>query len=268
MKVVIDTLKEKGIRDDYIVMVGGAPLNEEFGAVRRGRRVLPRRRGGGRDGARARREASRRRLGRLMRRSPGHRLRRAGARDSSRSPVSCRTSRSHACRQSCTTVRAASRARSAAASPTPEPTASTTSSWPMPTAAPAASWTASSPREGWTGCPARTATSSTRVPLRSRALAEEEVGTFYLTDFLARNFDRLVWRGLGLDRHPELLADYFGNYRRLVYLAQTDDPALARCGRGGCRPAGPRPSSSEYRPRRPRRVGARVRWGCLTCRAC
>jgi hypothetical protein len=63
------------------------------------------------------------------------------------------------------------------------------------------------------------------------ALAEEEVGTFYLTDFLARNFDRLVWRGLGLDRHPELLADYFGNYRRLVYLAQTDDPALGDAAR-------------------------------------
>jgi hypothetical protein len=62
-------------------------------------------------------------------------------------------------------------------------------------------------------------------------LAEEEVGTFYLTDFLARNFDRLVWRGLGIDRHPELLADYFGNYRRLVYLAQTDDAALDTAAR-------------------------------------
>jgi hypothetical protein len=57
-------------------------------------------------------------------------------------------------------------------------------------------------------------------------LAEEEIGTFYLTDFLVRNFDRLVIRGLGIDRHPELLADYFAGYRRVVYLAQTDDPAL------------------------------------------
>jgi hypothetical protein len=57
-------------------------------------------------------------------------------------------------------------------------------------------------------------------------LADEEPGTFYLTDFLVRNFDRLVIRGLGLDRHPELLPIYFGNYRRLVYLAQTDDPDL------------------------------------------
>ena len=52
------------------------------------------------------------------------------------------------------------------------------------------------------------------------ALAEAELGTFYLTDFLLRHFERLVIRGLGLDRHPELAAQYFGNYRRLVYLAQ------------------------------------------------
>jgi Protein of unknown function (DUF1638) len=58
------------------------------------------------------------------------------------------------------------------------------------------------------------------------ALADEEPGTFYLTDFLARNFERLVVRGLGLDRHPQLLPLYFGNYRRLVFLAQTDDVQL------------------------------------------
>jgi hypothetical protein len=63
------------------------------------------------------------------------------------------------------------------------------------------------------------------------ALSEQEPGTFYLTDFLARNFDRLVIRGLGLDRHPELLPVYFGNYRRLVFLAQTDDPILDRAAR-------------------------------------
>ncbi len=54
----------------------------------------------------------------------------------------------------------------------------------------------------------------------------DEPGTFYLTDFLARHFDALVVRGLGLDRYPELLCDVFANYRRVVYLAQTDDPAL------------------------------------------
>jgi hypothetical protein len=57
-------------------------------------------------------------------------------------------------------------------------------------------------------------------------LTDEDPATFFLTDFLVRNFDRLVWRGLGLDRHPELLGVYFGNYRRVVYLAQTSDPAL------------------------------------------
>jgi hypothetical protein len=55
------------------------------------------------------------------------------------------------------------------------------------------------------------------------ALAEAEPGTFYLTDFLLRHFERLVIRGLGLDRHPELFKVYFGNYRKLVYLAQTSD---------------------------------------------
>src|SRR5487761_2039822 len=52
------------------------------------------------------------------------------------------------------------------------------------------------------------------------ALAQAEPGTFYLTDFLLRHFERLVIQGLGLDRHPELFPMYFGNYRRLVYLAQ------------------------------------------------
>jgi hypothetical protein len=57
-------------------------------------------------------------------------------------------------------------------------------------------------------------------------MAEEEPGTFYLTDFLVRSFDRLVVAGLGLDRHPELLSQYFAGYRRVVYLSQRDDPAL------------------------------------------
>jgi Protein of unknown function (DUF1638) len=55
-------------------------------------------------------------------------------------------------------------------------------------------------------------------------LAEAEPGTFYLTDFLLRHFDRLVIRGLGLDKHPELFPSYFGNYRKLVYLAQAPKP--------------------------------------------
>jgi hypothetical protein len=52
------------------------------------------------------------------------------------------------------------------------------------------------------------------------SLAEQEVGTYYLTDYLVRHFDRLVIRGLAIDRHPELKDEYFRHYRRLVYLAQ------------------------------------------------
>lgn len=58
------------------------------------------------------------------------------------------------------------------------------------------------------------------------ALAEAEPGTFYLTDFLVRHFERLVIRELGIAEHPELTPLYFGNYRRLVYLAQREDDAL------------------------------------------
>ena len=62
-------------------------------------------------------------------------------------------------------------------------------------------------------------------------LADEEPGTFYVTDFLLRHFDRLVIRGLGLDRHPELAAQYFANYRRLLYLAQIDVPERLHAAR-------------------------------------
>lgn len=55
-------------------------------------------------------------------------------------------------------------------------------------------------------------------------LSDAEPGTFYLTDFLLRHFERLVVRTLGLDRHPELAAEYFRHYRKLVYLAQVETP--------------------------------------------
>ncbi|MGZ4289488.1 MAG: DUF1638 domain-containing protein [Gaiellaceae bacterium] len=55
---------------------------------------------------------------------------------------------------------------------------------------------------------------------------EHEAGVYYLTDFLVRAFDRVVWRGLGLDRRPELRDDYFGNYERVVWLAQRPTDAL------------------------------------------
>lgn len=61
---------------------------------------------------------------------------------------------------------------------------------------------------------------------RFLARADEEFTAFYLTDFLARQFDAFVWEPLGLDRHPDLRDMYFGHYEKLVYQAQTDDPTL------------------------------------------
>jgi hypothetical protein len=58
------------------------------------------------------------------------------------------------------------------------------------------------------------------------ARSETEFTAFYLTDFLVRQFDAFVWKPMGLDRHPELRDMYFGNYTKLVYQAQVDDPAL------------------------------------------
>jgi Protein of unknown function (DUF1638) len=60
------------------------------------------------------------------------------------------------------------------------------------------------------------------------ALMDAEPGSFFLTDYLARHFERVMIEGLGLDKHPELRDDYFGNYRKLVYLAQTEDADLTR----------------------------------------
>jgi Protein of unknown function (DUF1638) len=56
--------------------------------------------------------------------------------------------------------------------------------------------------------------------------SEAEFTAFYLTDYLARHFDKLIWEGLGLDKHPELLNDYFGNYTKIVFLAQSADAQL------------------------------------------
>ena len=61
--------------------------------------------------------------------------------------------------------------------------------------------------------------------------SKDEATAFYLTDFLARQFEAFVWKPLGLDRHPELRDMYFGNYEKLVYQAQTDDPKLTKTAR-------------------------------------
>ncbi|MDI6026858.1 DUF1638 domain-containing protein [Corticibacterium sp. UT-5YL-CI-8] len=61
---------------------------------------------------------------------------------------------------------------------------------------------------------------------RFMASGDADMLAFYMTDFLCRQFDAFFIRPLGLDRHPELIKDYFGNYEKLIYLAQTDDPEL------------------------------------------
>ena len=61
---------------------------------------------------------------------------------------------------------------------------------------------------------------------RAEALAERDMTSFFVTDFLARQPDAFLWRPLGLDRHPELRDAYFGHYERVVFLAQTEDGAL------------------------------------------
>ena len=65
------------------------------------------------------------------------------------------------------------------------------------------------------------------------SLHDADPGTFYLTDFLAKHFDALVWQALGLDRHPELRDAYFGNYSRVVLFSQSLDPAVVDAGRAG-----------------------------------
>lgn len=59
-------------------------------------------------------------------------------------------------------------------------------------------------------------------------VGEDDMMSFYMTDFLCRQFDAFFIKPLGLDRHPELIVDFFGNYEKLIYLAQTNDPALDR----------------------------------------
>ena len=57
-------------------------------------------------------------------------------------------------------------------------------------------------------------------------VGEGDMMSFYMTDFLCRQFDAFFIKPLGLDRHPELIKDFFGNYEKVVYLAQTNDPEL------------------------------------------
>ena len=58
-----------------------------------------------------------------------------------------------------------------------------------------------------------------------------EVTSFFLTDFLARQFDAFIWKPLGMDRHPELIDMYFGNYEKMVFQSQSPDPKLLELAR-------------------------------------
>ena len=73
---------------------------------------------------------------------------------------------------------------------------------------------------------------------RFAAQSESEITTFYLTDFLIRQFEAFIIKPMGLDRHPELRDMYFGNYEKLVYQAQTDDPALTEKARAAAKTLG------------------------------
>jgi Protein of unknown function (DUF1638) len=63
------------------------------------------------------------------------------------------------------------------------------------------------------------------------AMHEEELGTLFLTDFLAKHFEALLWQGLGLDRHPQLRDMYFGNYRRVVLISQANNESIVAMGK-------------------------------------
>jgi hypothetical protein len=86
-------------------------------------------------------------------------------------------------------------------------------------------------RRGWHRLPGLHCYDLYAGPEATKQLWEDEPGTYVLTDFLVRSFDRTVLAELGLDRHPELTADYFGHYRRLVWLRQDPDAGLERQAR-------------------------------------
>ena len=68
-----------------------------------------------------------------------------------------------------------------------------------------------------------------------KAIEDGDMLAFYMTDFLCRQFEAFFIKPLGLDRHPELITEYFGNYEKVVYLAQTEDPALEKVAEDAAR---------------------------------
>ncbi len=274
MKVVIDELKDRRIRDDYIVLVGGAPLNEEFGkavgadaycrdaaiAVETAKSMIA-----------ARRAMAREPLGpthhgatskALAWSSPAVRWR-------ARSPRCARPMAGAAWTCSCL----------------PRAIAQSTRTYPGGRARRRSAMHAPATADLRRLCRLRHRRSPRRGLGRRRhralpgahcyefyagsavfaALAQAEPGTFYLTDFLARHFERLVIQGLGIDRHPELVRIYFGNYRQLVFLRKPPTPRRVRpCARWRCKrrrawdwpSSSARPATARWRTSLAARCGA------------
>ena len=208
------------MRDDYIVLVGGAPLNEEFGQAVGADAYC---RDAGVAAETARRLIDERRA-RVPPEAPSTRRRRPRA----SLVIGCGA----LARELLALTRASARAsRSTASTPELHKRPSGSPGAVEERIAKARARTAMTirhlrglrrlrhgrrprrgprPRKASSASAAPTATSSTPAPAAFAALQEEELGTFYLTDFLARQFETLVLAGLGLDRHPELMSDYFG----------------------------------------------------------
>ncbi len=181
MKVVIDTLKQKGLRDKYIVLVGGAPLNEEFARAIGADAYC-------RDAAVAVETAKALIAAR----------RAAAVREAIEAARSTYANRIFVAYADCGTGGLL------------DPVLAEAGVERLPGA----------------HCYEFFATSPTFA-----ALADEEPGTFYLTDFLVRHFERLVVQGLGIDRHPELAQEYFRHYKRMVYFVQSRDETLRAAAR-------------------------------------
>ena len=250
MKVVIDTLNEKGLRNDYIVLVGGAPLNEEFGDGDRCRCVLPRRRRRSRDRAGARARAPRRGEG-LAARGPDDRAARDGGRvrrdrASRRAHPRVRRDRPRGARgDQAQRVDARGRALPAGQAPLDPGEDRRRRRRQADRAEGPVRERLRRLRRLWHGRRLDIVLNQHNVERLPGAhcygflagndawdaMQEEELGTYYLTDFLARHFESLIVRPFKLDTHPELLPMMFGNYKRLIYLAQTDNDDLRQRAR-------------------------------------
>ena len=229
MKVVIDTLTEKGLRDDYIILVGGAPLNEEFGQAigadaycrERGRR--------GRDCNLIRRGAPGYR--RVMTATPRTLVLGCGALVNELLAL-CRLNALDSVKVECLPA-------SLHMEPAKIP-------GELRTRLDRAAGEYDHILVGYADCGTAGQIDAicddygvTRLPgahcyeffatsERFTALHDADPTIFYLTDYLTRHFELFVLDGLGITAHPELLPMYFGNYTRLCYLAQTHDPDLDR----------------------------------------